>query len=812
MKWLSPIDMEGIRNRESQRRTQPCGKWLLYNENFQAWLQSQSRTLWVSGSPGSGKTVLSTCIIDAVKDHIGSDMKQALAFFFCDKSDENSLSDVTILSCIIAQVLAQLDSIPDRISASYNIAARYGRSKISASDQPAAILKDLVFPLNKLYILVDGVDEFKDASTIIQTVRDLVDSTVAIQVVLLSRDTPSLRSGLDNFPNVNLTSSIVSLDVDNYLSRELARLPLGNAELQDQIFEKLSQSANGMFLWASLMIQTLKSATSTHEIMEVLSDLPIGLDTTYSSILNKLAKEPPRRRALAKRIFQWICCSARPLHWNELESALAFERSRADFVESRKPFKSAVLELGGSLIECVSGSNLFRLAHLSVREFLLSWPDDHPVHREAREFFICEELGHRELAEVCLAYQIRHDIREYFGADTEALALLEYSTLFWCHHICNASYDSDLERQVIEFLTPQIRRQIWILRLIFWQPSTFPLQYVMKLQRLLRNWISRGPNHRLHNAVTDWIQDVPSLLLSDENTPPPVGEQDQDYHNGPRLIKKLMPKISYFEKLMVIRDLSRELSMAGTLTSGEQWLTAALNSQRTLQGPSHISTVWLMNSLGIIYDQQYRVALSAQIQESALAIQTSVLGPDHLETIWTVNELGRIYRHLEKFEKAESMHQRALAVLRNVLPPRDLQIAWTLNTLARTYRKQSRFKEAITLHDEALAIQRAFLGETHPHTLWALMDKAGCYRGQGRLREAANLYRKALEGREKVLGPKHPDTLWAANDLGLVLAEMGQIDAARSLQERALSGQTEVLGREHRHTLWTEGVLDELSG
>jgi len=808
MKWISPIDVEEIRSRESLRRTQPCGQWLLHHDTFQSWLRSQHRMLWISGRPGSGKTVLSTSIIDTIGDHIKNDPKQVLTFFFCDKGDERNTSALTIITCVIGQILAQLDDIPDHIYTSYNIATRYGRPKISASDQPVMILRDFAQLLKKLYIIIDGVDESKDAPALMDTIEELQNSTAMIQVILLSRDIPKLSCRLSDVPKINLTSTVVGPDINCYISHELAELSLGDAELENQIFQKLSQSANGMFLWVSLMIQSLKSATSPHDIVEALSDLPIGLDITYSTILNKLAKESPRRRVLAKKVLLWICCSARPLHWNELESVLAFERSHTEFVESKKPFKSAVVELGGPLIEYLPASDVFRLTHTSVREFLLSSPCDYPINENAREFFIREDLGHHELAEVCLIYQIRHGDHDRFSVNTITFPFLEYATLFWCGHTCRASYSADLERRIVEFLDPQIRRQVWILRLLFWQSSTFPLQYLMKLQRLLQDWIARGLNGPSHGAAIDWIQDIPSILLCNCNSR--LGEQDQDTDDDVHLLAELMPRISYFEKLMVIRDLSREYTMRDALSDGELWLTKALNDQRARKGSSHISIVWLMNSLGIIYDQQQRVSLSAQTQESALAIQTSVLGPDHLETIWTVNELGRVYRHLKDFEKAESMHRRALTVLCNVLSPKDLQIAWTMNTLGRTHRKQGRLAEAIALHDQALVIQRTVLGESHPHTLWALMDKAGCYREQKHFQESAELYRKALEGRERVLGTKHADTLWAMNNLGLVCADMGQIDAAKRLHERALSGQIELLGKEHTHTVWTRNVLDQL--
>ena len=250
----------------------------------------------------------------------------------------------------------------------------------------------------------------------------------------------------------------------------------------------------------------------------------------------------------------------------------------------------------------------------------------------------------------------------------------------------------------------------------------------MKIQNVLGEWIAQGQRGPFGDGLFDWIQDIAQILLCDAK--PIFGEQSSMGYGDLSLLQRLIPPITHFEKLMVVRDLSREYNMRGTLANGERWLTNALDNQRIRRGFSHISTAWLMDSLGIIYDQQQRTFLSAQTQESALAIQTSVLGPNHLETIWTVNELGRIYRHLNDLDKAELMHQRALAVLRNVLHPQNLQIAWTFNTLARTYRKQRHFNEAIALYDQALDIQRVVLGELHPHTLWATMDKAACYLDQ----------------------------------------------------------------------------------
>ena len=809
MEWLSPVDMEEFYSRVSKHRTRASGSWLLQNDTFQAWLRCQHRAIWISGLPGSGKTFLSTVIVENLRAHVDRNLKHKLAFIFGDKSDENSQSCHQILANIIAQVLAELQEIPGHMHAAYSTAIRHGRPRLSASDQPVHMLKDLALSLDDLYIVIDGLDELKDHATVVESLDYLVESTTNIQIVLLSRELPALRSRIKGLQRIELTPDIVSVDIEEFLHQQLHTLPTEDPELLNQVFEKLSHAADGSFLWSSLMMRSLRSATSPHEILQILSDIPIGLDEIYSAIVDELAKEAPRRRALARKILLAICLSARPLSWRQLQIILAFEKSRSCFTEARKPFKSAVLELSGSLFEYNTTLDQFRLTHLSVREFLLSPPSKYRLDEGAKSFFIQENEGHSELAEICIVYQSQYLSNVSMGMQVGKDPFLEYATLFWCPHVCQAAFCPALGTKVLEMLASRLGRQAWILRFLNWQSPSFPLQHLMKLQKALSAWFAKSEGTSSNKDLLDWIQDIPDTLLC--NVESLSVDSSSNDHVVLRLFNNLQTSISHFEKLMVIRDLSREYTMRGTLANGERWLNNALEAQRRRRGHSDISTAWLMNGLGIIYDQQQRTLLSSQTQESALAIQESVLGPNHLETIWTVNELGRVYRHLGDLKNAEMMHQRALKVLRSVLHPQDLQIAWTLNTLARTYRKQCRFDEAIALHDQALAIQRTTLGDTHPHTLWATMDKAACYLGQRRHQASADLYREALEGRKRVLGPKHADTLWAVNNLGRVLEKLGRVEEAKRLQERALQGQSEVLGQSHPHTVWTRERLEMLN-
>lgn len=806
MEWLSPLDMENVLHRESSRRSSASGQWLYGKPAFVDWLESRQQNLRITGPPGSGKTVLSTTVIEMIRNRLSADSKQALAFFFCDKADETHQSEASLLGTLIAQTVAQMSKTPENVRTSYEVARRHGRSMISSSDRPLEVLTDLLLSLGSVFIVIDGVDEFKDPAAIGRIVQRLMITTERVHILCLSRDSMVFSEQLPDTRNIYLSPTLIGEDIRHYLQEELEKLPLADSDLRARLLERLSHDADSMFLWVRLMLKMLRSATSPYEIDCMLFNLPEGLDTLYSTIMRSLLKEVPWKRLLAKRALQWISCSARPLLWNELQAALAFDSASGEFVETMKPFKSALMELSGSLFEYVPEGDLFRLTHLSVRDFLFSL-QDHVDNEEIRQFCPREDSAHHEIAKACLACQMQCGIQDPQGNDAPSFPLLEYSSRFWCQHVCNAFYDSELHCYVDTFLSLSFRRQTWIMRFLFYEPSTFPLQKLMRCEKSLNEWTSKGTTRQAQKCSLDWIQDVPCILLSEAN----LKDEDRNgkHIDGVAFDDIGMKRITYFEKLMVIRDLSREYSMIGSTSSGEKWLTDSLASQRALYGATHISTAWLLNGLGIIYDQQQNHTLSARTQESALAIQTSALGPDHLEAMWTVNELGRIYRHLGDYEKSESMHLRALRTLRQALKPNDLQIVWTLNTLARTYRHQGRYDEALPLLEEALTCRIDILGELHPHSLWTLMDKAACFRAQGCYEQAAALYKKALEGRRVALGTKHADTLWGMNNYGLALAELGQNRAALSIQQQALIGQKETLGPNHEHTLWTQKIVNE---
>lgn len=815
MNWVSNSDPGVDFARESQRRVKSSGQWLIKHQIYQDWLaSSEDRLLRVVGCPGSGKTVLSTTIIENLQCQYPkilarpNQIPSCTAYFYCSKSTDQSQVTAVVLCGLIKQILPQFKQLPTCVTECYEKSCAAGRSSLSTADGPEALIGAIAQEFGSLYIVVDGLDEVSEPDVTIATLVKLTKAIPNIQTVLLSREIFEMTSNnMMDYPIIKLDGLNTSEDVNRFIQTRLdyikARDPA--MDFPPEVFNQISQKANGMFLWAKLMMDSLRRALSVEDALEIVSSTPEKLDEFYDQIMMRLIAGPnsnEKMRNMARKVVMLMCAASRPLRWTELVCMLnTYERG----LQPVKMFQSTILDTCSPLIEQQPGTDVIRFVHLSVREFFLDASKATHLAINETGFPFLEVDAHMEVAKICLNYLLDSNPddkwRKILTKETEIPSLQEYASKFWGSHIIRSTYDEKLSVKMHIYLSKQSRRMTWIASQLFRESSGFPLQHLIKMQKQLHEWDvgMNSASDKTKQERLDWIQDVGRVLVDIDSTE----VNSKDLMSG-------KSRITYFEKLMVIRDLSREYTIRQRLDEGERWMQEALRKRQDKYGEEHISTVWLLNSLGIIYDQQHRVELSAATHEKALKIQEKTWGSKHLETVWTINELGRVYRHLKRYDDAVKMHLKAFEVLKELEPNNHLQLAWTLNTLARAYRKQGSTDKSLECHREAIDYQKVSLGEEHPHVLWAIADIGRCYRDKMELERSAYYHRICLEGRKKVLGLDHPDTLWAMNDLGLVLSEDGHTEEARKLHEVALEGQTRLLGENHPHTVWSKKQIENL--
>ncbi|KAF7908101.1 uncharacterized protein EAF01_003856 [Botrytis porri] len=798
LKWLTQVDAREDYYRALKRRSPGTG--VRCTE-----LATDRSILWIHGRPGSGKTVLSTTAIEHLQLELDEMLERSenktpsVAYFYCDSGDTRKRSTLEILGSILAQLIVPLHDFPSEVNEAYERARKYGRHHLSTADDIVSVIRNVVQDIPSCYIIIDGIDECSDPADLTKTFADIATDCHNVRLGLFSRNLPTIAFELEKVSCavIELEPFLVQPDIDKFLTKSLDNLPGKGTTAQDQAFSKLSNASGGIS-----GNPKSSEAIDSQGVADAIERIPEGLHGFYGQILEKLGSQSIRRRDLARRILLWVCCTTRPISWKELQCALSWDETKEIFIEDQRPFKDAVLDICAPLIEYRPEKDTFHPVHTSVREFLRKSQGFESMSAKATQFLMTESHAHQAIAEVLLASLSLPDVIHNTKVDDLHYPLARYSTENWCHHLSSASFKENLCQKYDTFADSSLARSTWILRFLISNRQSFPLQRIAKYQKQVNDWKNRKESSTTTFAAED-LADIQRALI----------ELDQ-------LDLGQAESISNFERDLIVRDLARAFTMAGKVDKAiDMFEKAIAQGPEGLQSSESVRTTWLLNSLGIMYDQKNLTDLALNTQLKALSIQEKYLPPNHLDLALTLNELGRETRHLERYSESEKYHLRALSILRQSLPETDLQIIWTLNTLARCYRFQVRYPEALALHQLALNGQITLMGEDHPHPIRTRSDIAKVLKAQGKFKEALEIMEDMFVRRVRVLGNDNPDTLWTMNDIGMAWEDMGMHSGdvgcrkkAIEWHERAWEVQVRVLGEEHKHTIWSRGVLERLKG
>jgi hypothetical protein len=195
-------------------------------------------------------------------------------------------------------------------------------------------------------------------------------------------------------------------------------------------------------------ISTLKTVGS---IRKALKDLPQDLEQTYEKILTKVS---PYYTDHVKKILQCLAFGA-PLKLHELHDAIIID-PELDYLDedARLSCPEDILDLCNSLIS-ITENGFVRLAHLSVREYLLS-----PKIRNSRvaQFALDPKSSMLNICSSCLAYLSIKDLIS--GPATSNIALqerkfqfpfLEHAAVEWPYYSRAAGEPPELDDAINKF-------------------------------------------------------------------------------------------------------------------------------------------------------------------------------------------------------------------------------------------------------------------------------------------------------------------------------------------------------------------------
>jgi hypothetical protein len=283
------------------------------SSEFVKFLEGEESLYWVTGKPGSGKSTLMKFIKDEpqTSEHLkvwaGSKKLYMTGFYFwCSGGNEIQMTQKGLRTLIREALRNFLHVAPLIFPERFKTFVLFGDEIVW---QEPFTLKELLsaFKLfvyeatksHKIFLLVDGLDEFDGSfskqSKLIESIQSLL--TTDVKVCVSSRPWNVFQDAFCTRSYLRL-EDLTYGDIRHYCSSNLSK-NLGFAALQtsdprsaSNLIETVSTKACGVFLWVTLVVQSLLEGLTDGErlsdLQRRLDSLPSDLETLFWRILHSV--------------------------------------------------------------------------------------------------------------------------------------------------------------------------------------------------------------------------------------------------------------------------------------------------------------------------------------------------------------------------------------------------------------------------------------------------------------------------------------------------------------------------------------------
>jgi hypothetical protein len=245
MQWLSPTDFPKQHHDIISRKEEGTGQWFIDLPGFKNWLHGLSKTLFCSGMPGAGKTMMAAIAINylcttAPSNDIG------IAYLFCNYKSQAEQSALNLLLALLKQLVDSHANFADSVEEMYN---RHERRKTRPSvDEVIKALRNACSKYTTSYIIVDALDECADENgdrgRLITVLREL-QMEGDVRLLFTSRSIPEIaqKFELDLMLEVRATREDVEKFVASHVSSRY------DAQLRTEIVNTIVEAVDGMYVY-----------------------------------------------------------------------------------------------------------------------------------------------------------------------------------------------------------------------------------------------------------------------------------------------------------------------------------------------------------------------------------------------------------------------------------------------------------------------------------------------------------------------------------------------------------------------------------
>ncbi|KAF7986998.1 hypothetical protein HWV62_79 [Athelia sp. TMB] len=474
--WLAAPDTSGNYNAAREKHHENTGAWFLEGDEFVHWKETPGSALWINGTPGSGKTVICSTVIESVRQEYKPESGAACAYFFFDS--RNAETDQSLHEKMLRSLIRQLShqfglwckarqsgrsvGVPAALMEMYG----GGHEKPSVAALQLTLQK-IIADLDRAYIVIDALDECIDRDKLLAWIGGLLQHDMdQLRILFSSRrehDILQRFEPMQSVCSVSLAGASTNADIGRYVDDMLATVARWNAATRARIKRSLMEGVDGMFRWVAFQIAELFKCLAPRAVDAQLRSLPKDLDGMYERSLSRSAN--PHE---LKQLLIWLAFSMRPLQLQELAEVTAIDLSSPDtpaYDPDLRYFSPIhVLDICAGFVTFIPAGEdddesdgnesnsdesdddesndsddqldsrgTVKLAHMSVKDYLVS---DRMRGGAASFFGINAILAHSMITVTCLAYLLHLGSHSSFDKTTfQKFPLVSYAAHNWLEHV-----------------------------------------------------------------------------------------------------------------------------------------------------------------------------------------------------------------------------------------------------------------------------------------------------------------------------------------------------------------------------------------
>ncbi|TXC05935.1 hypothetical protein FocTR4_00010783 [Fusarium oxysporum f. sp. cubense] len=417
-RWLNPADPSVDHNKAREACHSGTGQWLLNSPRYLKWKFQMSSFLWLNGNSGRGKTILSSTVIEDIRNSPFPQLRNcAILYFYITFTDSKRQSLHAIIRSLISQLYRSRPESRHPITSLHSKCG--GGSSQATVEQLKFTFREMLSVGGEVFIVIDALDEYQNRSTRrdepLTWIKSFRNGPVNTHLLVTSRPEHDIKTSIGTWADsdriISLITDNVGRDISDYVHDVVTKSTSfrrwhRQKSTQDDIVNTLTAKADGVFRWVALQLERLKDCINKEEVNTTLETLPETLQETYYRVLNELTNT---RRKYVIRILQFLAYSDIPMELEAAVDALAINLtaqpgSRFIMKElSTRPLRKRSRSHDATLVLQLAHSSVKQLIDASAKADTREGRLDPALHRASK-------FGHLET--------VAHLVRE--GADVNA--------------------------------------------------------------------------------------------------------------------------------------------------------------------------------------------------------------------------------------------------------------------------------------------------------------------------------------------------------------------------------------------------------